>query len=89
MNNIKMKDIDIETLLSGMNNSPRVWQTWFSGMENSVQQWLPDGVSERRARAIMKILDRAGYVRGCHCGCRGDYEITDKGYEYLKWNKGC
>lgn len=80
---IKMKDIDIKVLLTGMEISPRVWQTWFSGMENSVQQWLPDGVTERRARAIMKVLDRMGYVHGCHCGCRGDYEITEKGHYYI------
>lgn len=62
---------------------PTPWSTWFSGFENSVADVLP-GVSELRVRALMKVLDRLGLVGGCHCGCRADYEITEKGREWLK-----
>lgn len=58
------------------------WCTWFSGFDNSITDTLP-GMSELRARALMKVLGRLGFVGGCHCGCRGDYEITDKGREWL------
>ncbi len=61
---------------------PTPWCTWFSGFDNSVTDVLP-GVSELRARALMKVLDRIGFAGGCHCGCRGDYEITDQGREWL------
>ena len=31
------------------------------------------------ALAKMRALYRRGLVGGCDCGCRGDFEITDKG----------
>jgi Phenylacetic acid-responsive transcriptional repressor len=58
------------------------WCTWFSGFENSVADVMPEGTGELRVRAAMKILGAQGYVFGCHCGCRGDYELTDKGLAY-------
>jgi len=36
---------------------------------------LPDNLF----RAKMGKLINKGYLTGCNCGCRGDYEITDKG----------
>jgi len=37
----------------------------------------------RLFRAKMgKLIDK-GYLTGCNCGCRGDYELTAKGREYL------
>jgi hypothetical protein len=33
--------------------------------------------------AKMRQLHRRGLVGGCPCGCRGDWEITDKGLELL------
>lgn len=74
-----LKNIDASRVLIGMTTCPRLWCTWFAGFENSVLQWMPEGTSERRARAVMKILDKQGYVTGCHCGCRGDYQLTESG----------
>jgi predicted transcriptional regulator len=31
----------------------------------------------------MAKLIKRGLVSGCGCGCRGDYEITQKGIEWL------
>ena len=36
------------------------------------------------ARTEMQHLIDVGLVYGCTCGCRGDFDITDKGLEYLK-----
>ena len=33
--------------------------------------------------AKMKSMIRRGLSGGCDCGCRGDYEITDKGLELI------
>lgn len=78
-----LKNINTDDVLVWMTKSPRVWQVWFAGFENSVLNAMPEGTSERRARAVMKILDKQGYITGCHCGCRGDYELTDKGEQYV------
>lgn len=31
-----------------------------------------------------KALIRRGLIKGCVCGCRGDFELTDKGKEFLR-----
>jgi hypothetical protein len=43
---------------------------------------LPD----KLFRAKMGQLLKRGLVTGCNCGCRGDYEMTVKGREYLEWD---
>lgn len=37
-------------------------------------------------RAKMGNLINKGYLTGCNCGCRGDYEVTMKGRELLEWD---
>jgi hypothetical protein len=32
---------------------------------------------------ILKFLIKRGLVSGCTCGCRGDFEITQKGLDFL------
>lgn len=61
-----------------------VWGTWFSGFDNSVLNAMPVGTTEIRARAFMRVLSTLNLVEGCHCGCRGDYELTNKGTAYFK-----
>ncbi len=39
--------------------------------------------SEKLILAKMKQLIKRGLVDGCACGCRGDFEITPKGEEWL------
>jgi len=60
-----------------------VWATWFWSddykPENSVRNVMPAEFSDLKARAYMRWLDWRGLVSGCHCGCRGDYELTEKG----------
>lgn len=57
--------------------------TAFPEMENSVQQAMPAGTPANLARAKMGSLIRRKLVKGCVCGCRGDFELTDKGRQYL------
>jgi hypothetical protein len=35
-------------------------------------------------RAKMGKLINKGYLTGCNCGCRGDYEVTPKGLAYIE-----
>ena len=36
------------------------------------------------SRTEMQNLIDVGLINGCTCGCRGDFEITPKGEEYLR-----
>lgn len=35
----------------------------------------------------LRYLYRKGYIGGCDCGCRGDFEITDKGLALLNQSR--
>ena len=39
--------------------------------------------SSKEQHAIMCKLWRRGFVGGCTCGCRGDWEITNRGLEKI------
>ena len=55
--------------------------------DNSVWHAIPKEVPYKVGRAAMANLIKRGLVNGCTCGCRGDFEITDKGREVLELNK--
>jgi hypothetical protein len=40
---------------------------------------MPKDTPPKLKLAKMQSLHRRGLVGGCTCGCRGDFEITDKG----------
>jgi hypothetical protein len=54
--------------------------SWFGNeFDSSVTHAMPAGTPEKLALAKMGMLMRRGLVDGCTCGCRGDFELTDKG----------
>jgi hypothetical protein len=55
--------------------------------ENSVWNVIPMDIPYKVGLAAMANLMKRGYVTGCTCGCRGDFEITKKGLEVLKANE--
>lgn len=90
MKYMQCKDIPDRPILAFLSGLGR-WGTWFecaSGelYDNSVQNAMPAITPEKLARAKMAMLIRRGLVDGCSCGCRGDYEITEKGLAYLLRN---
>lgn len=44
---------------------------------------MPAGTPEKVALAKMRRLIAAGLVDGCGCGCRGDFNLTEKGRSEL------
>lgn len=60
----------------------RKFSWWGSdGMSDPLHEadpW-PKEMPEKLALSKMRSLHRRGLVGGCPCGCRGDFEITDKG----------
>ncbi len=63
------------------------WTLDFSGKGTNFKTGWPQDLSfafpassPRKLRiAKMVMLERRGLITGCTCGCRGDFEITDKG----------
>jgi hypothetical protein len=56
--------------------------TWFDYEPrpgNSALHAMPPGTVAELALAKIRMLKRRGLVDGCVCGCRGDFELTDKG----------
>ncbi len=45
---------------------------------------MPENTPHKVALAKMKRLHSRGLVGGCPCGCRGDFEITDKGLALIE-----
>lgn len=63
-----------------------LWYGHFKESDPSVSDVyysMPEGTPQKVALAKMKALYKRGLVGGCGCGCRGDFEITDKGLELL------
>ncbi|USN14653.1 hypothetical protein PAPPERLAPAPP_02830 [Brevundimonas phage vB_BpoS-Papperlapapp] len=54
-------------------------QFWF----HSVAPLFPEDIPEKLLRGKMANLIRRGLIDGCPCGCRGDYEATDKGRAFV------
>lgn len=83
---MQCKDIPDRQVLEFLNSLGR-WGTWYweddYKPENSVLRAMPEGTPVKLARAKMAGLIRRGLVGGCGCGCRGDYELTAKGREFL------
>lgn len=72
---MQCKNIPTQPILDFLRGSDR-WGTWFEGYENSVQNAMPEGTPPKLALAKMRQLIKHGTVKGCACGCRGDFELT-------------
>lgn len=63
------------------------WGTWCwsdkRDMTNSVAPLFPADIPDKLLLAKMGSLIRRGLIDGCPCGCRGDYEATDKGRAFV------
>lgn len=62
--------------------------TCFIGYDNSIGLAMPEGATEKFQLAVMKNLIRKGFVDGCCCGCRGDFELTLEGKLLLSRKSG-
>lgn len=81
-----MSDWPILARLAGL--SGRMATHWDSdesaGGMPSIAPAMPANTPEKLRRAKMAMLIRRGLAEGCTCGCRGDFEITQKGRELLQ-----
>lgn len=84
---MQCKDIPTVPILELLERISPHWAFWFEG-EYSVRSAMPADVPDKLVMAKMNALIRRGLVSGCPCGCRGDYEIADKGRAMLAEHRG-
>lgn len=80
------KDIPDRPVLEFLRDLGR-WATWFDydpRPNNTVVSAMPEGTPPKMALSKMNSLIRRGLVSGCPCGCRGDFEITPAGRQFLE-----
>ena len=77
---MKCKDIPDADVLRFLAQHQGEWSTWGDWSSwPTVQDAMPPGTPAKLQVAKMRMLQNRGLVDGCGCGCRGDFEITDKG----------
>lgn len=77
---MQRKDIPVEPILqflAGLDERPATWFARADGspFDNSVLAAMPAGTPPKLALAKMRGLIRRGVVKGCPCGCRGDFTL--------------
>lgn len=76
---IKCSDIPDSNVLEILNKTQGKWTSlWNSDLGEYFSQYPP-----KIAFAKMRQLYKKGFTGGCPCGCRGDFEITDKGLDFI------
>ena len=83
---MQCKDIPDIPILKFLESLGIHWGYLFENFDcdQSILRAMPKGVPYRLALAKMKTLIRRGLINGCTCGCRGDYELTEKGRKLLE-----
>ena len=80
----KCKDIPDKPIMEFLLRHKGQWCNWYFEDERDVRIAMPKNLaSEKLILAKMRQLIKRGLVYGCTCGCRGDFEITQKGEEWL------
>jgi len=81
----QVKDISTIDILKFLQKHDGKWCTWGKGYSMpTVADAMPEGTPEKLQLAKMKNLIEKELVIGCDCGCRGDFEITLEGIEYIR-----
>ena len=82
------KDIPDRPILEFLLSHKGKWCNWYFGDERDVHLAMPESTPDKLVLAKMRMLIRRGVVTGCSCGCRGDFEITEKGEALLASTSG-
>jgi hypothetical protein len=80
---MQCKDIPAIPILQFLASHDGRWCNWYFGDERDVHRAMPAGIPDKLVLAKMQTLHRRGLVDGCFCGCRGDFELTEKGRDLL------
>lgn len=83
---VKTSDIPDVPILEYLYERQGQWTClWYGSLKDSDDVYfaMPPGLPPKLYLSKMKSLVKRGLVGGCDCGCRGDFEITDKGLQAL------
>jgi len=80
---MQCKDIQDADVLAFLLKHKGHWCNWCFQDDRNVSASMPPGTPKKLVLAKMTQLIRRGFVGGCYCGCRGDFEITPKGEAFL------
>lgn len=88
---MKTSDIPDLPILQYLKDHEPDWVClWFGHFKTSdesvtdIYYAMPEGTPHKLALFKMRNLYRRKLVDGCPCSCKGDWELTDKGREYLE-----
>ena len=85
----EIPNIPILKFIKNNRDTHNHWCNWCFNDEFDVRKAMPQNLANHKlALAKMKQLNKRGFVSGCFCGCRGDFEITEKGEAFLLNNNG-
>lgn len=78
---MQCKDIPDEPILKFLleRGHDGQWCNWGLGNDRDVTAAMPANTPPKLVLAKMRNLIGRGLVIGCTCGCRGDFELTQKG----------
>jgi hypothetical protein len=79
---MKTADLDPLDILKFLHGRT-TWATLHGGYENSIDQAYPPEVPRKVLLSKLRNLLKKGWITGCGCGCRGDFEITPAGVAKL------
>lgn len=85
-----LSTIPIEPILEYLADRQGTWTSnWEGHLEDypDIYHAFPKDTPIKSVVATMRKLIKKGYSGGCGCGCRGDFEITDKGLEFIGRNR--
>lgn len=80
---MQAKDISTKPILEYLSAQTGSASIWKFNNHPSVVDAIPEGTPPKVLKAKMASIIKKGLVGGCACGCHGDFEITDKGKEFL------
>lgn len=87
------KDIDIKPILQEFSKHQGRWAFFSCGvlgwdfdhisMDHRYKSTIVEDLPYKLALNVFRKMIEKGYLGGCCCGCRGDFEITDKGLDLI------
>ena len=81
---MQCKDVPDQAILAFLAKNIDKWHCSYSkDFDNSIRHAMPEGVQTKLVLAKMRQMIKRGVVKGCACGCRGDFVITEKGLKEL------
>ena len=76
---MQCKDIPTRPILEFLAVHGGIGCSWYFDDDRCVRNVMGVGIPDKLVLAKMRKLVYKRLVSGCICGCRGDFELTEKG----------